>query len=596
MAESLEDFLIAIGFEVEGDQATTESDKILQRFRSQSAKAADFVAAQFKRAAGLAAGAIGAIAASGVAALHHYVELGSEVGSLSEKLGVGTRELQRLQAGVTATGGSTDALKDALKTLTVGLQEAKTKGSGPLFEGLQLVGVQLSELEGLNAEQQFGVLADALNEIKDPADRTATSLRLFGEAGGLELGGLLSRGSEGIRELGDEAERLGLVLDEDAVAGAKRLKASLGQLEAVGATVVARVGEQLAPKLQELATGALEWVEANDQFIQQDLPAAIEGTISSIGSLVTWLIDVQREFRAFGRDVELAYIEVTDFGKGIADAATAIADELEPAISAVLFPLKVAADVFLGIQETVAGVVAEILDLVGVLDDVKAAVDRLPVVGSGGVREGFDNEAGTVARGAASFLGADSQAKADASAERRRAAAAEAATPGALAIGRTAAAAAEALVAEGRARAAASARRADQRAAGRRALAAGSGGGGGGGGSSSKSASSGKGGILDKLGLGGLFEEHAGEGLAGLLGFGSVDHAPAGGGSSPLAGATFVTQEVNTTATVTIELPQTALAGLTPGAQADVIAAAVRDALGEQNRRALDYVQTPVRR
>lgn len=594
MADTLEKFLISIGFEVETEKANTESDKILARFRAQSAKAAEFVSGVFKRAATLSVAALGSVAAAGIGALHHYTELGSEVGSLSEKLGIGTRELQRLQAAQTASGGSADALKDALKTMTVGFQEAATKGSGPFWEGLKLVGVQLEELEGLNSEEQIGLLADALNEIKDPADKTATSLKLFGEAGGLELGGLLKRGSAGIRELGDEAERLGLVLDEDAIAGARKLKASFGQLEAVGSVVVARVGEQLAPALSDAADRALDWVESNDQFIQQDLPAAIEGVISSIGSLVTWLVDVQAEMRQFGREVGYAYDEAAQLAEGVGEIATQVSDFLEPAIDVALTPLRAMVDVFLAIQGVVVDVVTNLADMVGILDDVKAAYNRLPFVGEGA--PDADTRAGDFGRGPTAFLGAGSQATADATAERRRAE--QASRPEVVLSALFGAAgvqgAAEALAAEGRDRAKVSASRAGARLAGRAALAPKASGGGGGG--SSKAASSGKGGILDKLGLGGLFEDHSGTGLAGLLGIGGGEHAAAGGGSSPLAGATFATQTVNTTATIEIVLPPGALAGLSNPEQADLIARSLRERLAEENRRALDYVQGPVRR
>lgn len=600
MAESLEDFLIAIGFEVEGDKATTESDKILNRFRQQSAKAADFVALQFKRAAGLAAGAIGAIAASGAAALHHYVELGSEVGSLSEKLGVGTRELQRLQAATTATGGSADALKDALKTMTVGFQEAATKGSGPFWEGLKLVGVQIEELEGLDAEAQIGLLADALADIKDPADRTATSLKLFGEAGGLELGGLLSKGSKGIRELGDEAERLGIVLDQEAIDGARQLKASFGQLEAVGSVVAARVGEQVAPAFQDAADRALAWVEENDQFIKQDLPAAIEAVIEALGSLIAWTVDVVHEFGQFGKLVKDTYSDVKTFG-------TELTDRFGPAIEGVTGFLSGMAEGFDTVTSSIGDGIAKLLDYIGVLDDLREVWNSLPFVGesldemtarlhggrSGGrAHRNADGSitwesaaavgAATNAGGAASFADPDNEARRQAKIINDTIAAALA-----VSASETATAQAQALISGSKPN------RGAARAAGRAALAPKASGGGG---AKSAPKASGKGGILDRLGLGSLFEEHAGEGLAGLLGFGTVDHAPAGGGSSPLAGATFVTQEVNTTATVTIELPATALAGLTHGAQADVIAQAVRDTMAEQNRRALDYVQTPVRR
>lgn len=587
MAETLEEFLIEIGFDVDFDEADGEFDGSMTRWRKHSAATAEAVAGVFRRATVIAAGAIASVAASAAGAIHHYVEAGSEVRILAQQLGVGTTELQRMQAGIRATGGDAGVLKDALKTMQIGLQEASIKGTGPFWEGLKLVGVELEELQGYDTEDQIGFLADALNEIGDPADRAAARLRLFGESGGLELAGYLDKGSEGMIRLGDEAERMGLVLDEDAVAGAQRLNASLGQLTAVGGAVVAQVGGQLAPSLQDAADRAMAWVDSNEQFIQQDLPAAITATVNALGDLIAWLVDVQHEFRAFGKDVELVYLELTEAATAVGDLASSIADELEPAVDVVLWPLQQIVDVANAITGAVASAVVQIADMVGVLDDVQAAYRALPFVdGEGDVR---------VARGAPQLSTAEGRAAAEAQRERKRQADIAAAIPGAVMASAAVQAAAEALAGEGRDRTAASVRRGVARTAGRAALAPPKPGGGGGGKASSSSAGSSKGGWLDKLGLGGLFDEQGGEGLAGLLGIGGFDHAPAGGGSSPLAGATFVTQDVNTSATVTINLPPGALAGLSHADQAHAIAVALEDVLGSQNRQALDYVQRPIR-
>lgn len=580
----LDSFAIAIGWEVEpADAVRSETDKIVDRFREQSDKASQFVAGAFRKAAAAAAIATTAIVASAGAALHRYVELGSEVGDTAVKLGLTTDALQRLRHGLTATGGDAGVLKDAIKTMSVGLQEAATKGSGPLWEGLKLVGLELDDLKGRNPEDQIGILADALKAIPDEADRSASAIKLFGEGAALEMAPLLARGSAGIRELGDEAERTGLVMSGEAIAGAQQLKRSWVQLEAVGGAVAGQVGGKLAPALQDLATKGLAWVEANDQFIQQDLPAAIEATVRALGELVVWAVDVAQEFRNFGREVGYVADDIEAFAGDVRDLASTVADTLAPAVDLALTPLRAMWDVVSGIQGAIVDAIAEVLRYVGVLDDLKAAYQSLPFasdVPDDDVREG-DN-----ARGAPAFLNPEVEARRQAQAQ----ASGVAAAIGASAGTRMAAAAAETA---SRLRAGDGARRASAREAGRAALAPPKSGGGGG-----SKAPAAKGSLLERLGLADVFADKGG-GLRDFLGLdGGGGHSTAGGGSSPLAGATFATNDytLNTTTNLTINLPKGAFVGLSGEAQAKLVAQAAEDAISRQNRQALDYVSSPMRR
>lgn len=71
-------------------------------------------------------------------------------------------------------------------------------------------------------EATLGKLADRFAAMPDGVEKTSLSLELFGRSG-KDLLPLLNQGSAGLKGMGEEAERMGLVFDQKAVDAAKRL-------------------------------------------------------------------------------------------------------------------------------------------------------------------------------------------------------------------------------------------------------------------------------------------------------------------------------------------------------------------------------------
>ena len=373
MDEMLKRLIVKIAYEVEpGGRENVERDQAKTETKSVAIGA--LAAGAIAKAASIGLGAVKALVGGPVEAVQGFAEFGDEVAKTAGKLGVGTTELQRLRFAAGRSGADASMVGEAFKKLAVGLDEARTKGTGPLSEGLGLVGVRLEELEGLTAEQQIGLLADALNEIDDPMARAAASAKLFGESAGSELGPLLASGSAGIKGLGDEAERLGLVMDGAALKGAEDLTDALSDAQAQVQVTGARIGGYLAPVVTDAARRMSDWAAENQQFIQQDLPAAIETVVVAGGHLLAWLADVVTETRQFGREVGFAYDRVAEW-------AGAMRDDLQPAIDRVAQVMETWGSAIVTVNEGIGAGIASLLEYIGVLDTLRAAWDALPFTG-----------------------------------------------------------------------------------------------------------------------------------------------------------------------------------------------------------------------
>ena len=117
----------------------------------------------------------------------------------------------------------------------------------------QRMGIALTETDG-SARSATAILsdvADRMAKIKDPADRAAFAITLFGRRSGPQLVELLSGGSKGIRELAEDANRLGLILSDTEVKLGDEMNDALTRFSgAVGATRT-RLGLLFAPIFAE---------------------------------------------------------------------------------------------------------------------------------------------------------------------------------------------------------------------------------------------------------------------------------------------------------------------------------------------------------
>ena len=167
--------------------------------------------------AGLTAGiaaAGSALAALGVAAVvfqaySSATQAADRMGDLAEKTGIAANALREYQLVAGLSGTSIDTMISGLERLNRGiaLSEEDTKKQARAFEAL---GISTENAAGQlrNAEEIFLEVADAFKDLKDGPEKAAIAVALFGGKA-QELTPLLNRGSEGIREMQEEAALLG---------------------------------------------------------------------------------------------------------------------------------------------------------------------------------------------------------------------------------------------------------------------------------------------------------------------------------------------------------------------------------------------------
>ena len=131
------------------------------------------------------AAAFAAIGAGAVAAGRNLVQLEGEVerlGQLADRVGVSFSFIQVLEAAALQTGTSVEQLGGGFTKFLRAVNEARdgTKSAVEAFKNLR---ISTDEVRDGNPETLFQQAAQALAQMPDPAERTATAMALFGKSG-----------------------------------------------------------------------------------------------------------------------------------------------------------------------------------------------------------------------------------------------------------------------------------------------------------------------------------------------------------------------------------------------------------------------------
>jgi hypothetical protein len=217
------------------------------------------------------------IAIGGEQVVEWLKDAAGRVGELSLKateLGISTESLSRLQFAAKETGVSAEQLSTAFVKMENNLEKG-AQGSKAQAEAFERLGLNAGELARLAPDQAFNKIADAIAKLQSPQERINAEMAVFGKSGAA-LGPLLREGSGGIEKMGEEADKLGVTLnDVDAakVLEANRSVAQLGDIvEGVGNQVLV----ELAPIITDVSSRLKKWLE-DGRVVKKGLDAVWTG-------------------------------------------------------------------------------------------------------------------------------------------------------------------------------------------------------------------------------------------------------------------------------------------------------------------------------
>lgn len=215
-----------------------------------------------------------------------------DLATLAAQTGLTVEEIQKMQYASNLVDVSTDDMMGSLKKLT-----SQMGKDAEIFDKLG-VSIYDSNGEMRNATDVWYDSLEALSQIQNETERDALSMELFGKSAA-SLTGIIDDGGQAMKDLGQEAEDLGLIMSGDAVNSAVEFNNQMDLMKQRTSMAFMEMGSSLATtlvpaleKLVEVVTTVVTWFSDLDGTTQivilsiLGLVAAISPVLSLI-SLVT---------------------------------------------------------------------------------------------------------------------------------------------------------------------------------------------------------------------------------------------------------------------------------------------------------------------
>lgn len=201
-------------------------------------------------------------------------EYGENMEVLAQKTGIGVESIQKLGYAAQLSHSSAEDLQTGLAHLSREIEKAKDGGE-EAQKAFHKIGISMEDVRKKSPEDIFFQLADQVKKTGNVSTRTAAVFDILGK-GGLSLVPTLMRGSAGLKEMGEEAEDLNVVMGEDAVHSAAVFKENIEKLHAVVEGLTHMIGGPLIEALQPLDDEIILWIRANKELIRQRITGFVE--------------------------------------------------------------------------------------------------------------------------------------------------------------------------------------------------------------------------------------------------------------------------------------------------------------------------------
>lgn len=190
----------------------------------------------------------------------------NDIDRLSKVAGMSAEQFQKMQYAAKMMDVNSEDLAVGMKKLSVNMDEA-SRGAGDAAKWFEAMGVSVKDTSGglKPLDKIMTEIADNFSKWEDGPKKIAIAVDLFGRSGE-KLIPFLNKGSAGMKEFYQEAEKLGIVLDEKLIKKGSELedkfKKSMAAWDAFKMKIV---------------VGTYEVIEALDKLSEKQISAGARG-------------------------------------------------------------------------------------------------------------------------------------------------------------------------------------------------------------------------------------------------------------------------------------------------------------------------------
>lgn len=341
---------------------------------------------------GLSTAAGGLLIALGGAAVNS-AKYADDLNALSAQTGISAEDLQKMQYAADRVDVDVDTIAGAMSKM----RRSMSSDSAASAEAFARIGVSVRDSSGQLRDSStvfYEVLA-GLSRVGNETERDALAMDIFGRSAD-QLAGIVDDGGAALKQLGQEAEDMGLILDEQTLGSLNAFNDQLDQLKAQATAEIVSAGASALEALSPVLNIIIEAVGKILSFIGDLDPklitaiatiAAIVAAISPVASIIGAISGAIAKFLTYLPAIKAAFAAVSAFvaanplvligvavgalvaaivthwdkikpilaevWEKIKDVATKVADVIKGAIEKVQAAFQAVKDFFVGIWETI---------------------------------------------------------------------------------------------------------------------------------------------------------------------------------------------------------------------------------------------------
>jgi hypothetical protein len=246
-------------------------DKTALAFKSVKAKLSGLTGSLFNVKTAMAA-SLGALGIGAMA--KNIMASADEIHKMNLKIGASTESLSQLKHAAGLSGIEFKTMAKAMQDATNQISDA-AQDTGTAKNALEELGVDAVALNNLAPEEQLLELADAFAQVQNHADKVRLAMDIFGGRGASMLQ-MLASGRDGIKEMMEEADKLGLTLSQTAANDIAAANDAIAKMQGSITGLVQAGVAALAPVITDIAEGIAYWVTENRELINQRIPDYID--------------------------------------------------------------------------------------------------------------------------------------------------------------------------------------------------------------------------------------------------------------------------------------------------------------------------------
>ena len=255
-------------------------------------------------------GAFATVAATVKGSISTFTDYASAAQDAATKVGGTARDIQRYGYAAKMSGSSQEELNACLGIFSKNLANAVQGKNKTLVNVFKQLGISMTDANGKmrTTTELLPDIANAMRSQATESQKAYIATQLFGR-GGQSLIQMLEGGAEGLNALTAEAERMGIVVDQDGVDSAKAFGDNLDRLKFSLLGVSLSIGQHIIPIIEPMINAFREWIITNREMIATaivDYCREFAETLKQIDfkALVTTMIDFVKQcnsiFKALG--------------------------------------------------------------------------------------------------------------------------------------------------------------------------------------------------------------------------------------------------------------------------------------------------------